>query len=90
MCHLHEVRIELSRYCKRNKLADAFGTFDGGKQCLIDDRLTDYRYSIIIENDIFYYFFTEKIVNCFASQTIPLYLGARKTDEFFMLMGLLC
>lgn len=83
MCHLHEVRIELSRYCKRNNIADTFGDFDGGRLCIIDDSLRDYRYSIILENDISDYFFTEKITNCFASQTIPIYLGASKISEFF-------
>jgi hypothetical protein len=29
------------------------------------------------------YFFTEKITNCFISQTIPIYLGARKIGDFF-------
>lgn len=83
LCHLHEVRVELSRYCRRNGLADTFGTFDGGNPCLVDDSLRDYRYSIIIENDISDYFFTEKITNCFAAQTIPIYLGARKIDQYF-------
>ena len=83
MYHLHEVRVGLSRYCKRNCLADTFGTFDGGAPCLADDSLRDYRYSIIIENDISDYFFTEKITNCFAAQTIPVYLGARKIDRYF-------
>jgi len=83
VCHLHKVRMELSRYCKRNHLADTFGTFDGGQPCLVDDSLRDYRYSIIIENDISDYFFTEKITNCFAAQTIPIYLGARKIDSYF-------
>ena len=83
MCHLHEARYNLSLYCKENNLADTFGTFDGGSLCLIDDSLKNYRYSIIIENDISDYFFTEKITNCFASQTIPIYLGAKKIGEFF-------
>ena len=89
VCHLHNVRIELSQYCKRNHLADTFGTFDGGKNCLIDESLTDYRYSIIIENDISDYFFTEKITNCFAAQTIPVYLGARKIDQYFNADGII-
>ena len=83
MCHLHEVRIVLSQYCKRNNWADTFGTFDGGPICCIDDSLKDYRFSIIIENDVSDYFFTEKLTNCFAAQTIPIYLGARKINEFF-------
>lgn len=83
MCPLHKVRIELSKYCKKHNLADTFGTFDGGKLCLIDDSLKEYRYSIIIENDVSDYFFTEKITNCFASQTIPIYLGAKKINDYF-------
>lgn len=89
MCHLHEVRIKLSKYCKKGNLADTFGTFDGGSMCLIDDSLRDYRFSIIIENDVSDYFFTEKITNCFASQTIPIYLGAKKINNFFNENGII-
>lgn len=89
MCHLHKARIELSKYCKKNHLADTFGTFDGGELCCIDDSLKDYRFSIIVENDISDYFFTEKLTNCFASQTIPIYLGAKKIDEFFNKDGII-
>lgn len=38
---------------------------------------------------IYLTFLNKKIVNCFASQTIPLYLGARKTDEFFYADGII-
>lgn len=89
VCRLHDVRIAVSRYCKENNLADTFGTFDGGRPCLIDDSLRDYRYSIIIENDISDYFFTEKITNCFAAQVIPVYLGARKIDQYFNPEGII-
>ena len=43
-----------------------------------------------IENDISDYFFTERIINCFAAQTIPIYLGARKIQEFFNIDGIIC
>lgn len=89
MCEMHKLRIEVSRYCKRNGVADTFGTFDGGEYCLVDDTLKEYRYSIIIENDISDYFFTEKITNCFAAQTIPVYLGAAKIGEFFNVEGII-
>ena len=82
-CELHRFRIELARLCKREKLADTYGTFDGGKLCGIEESLQNYRYSIAIENDISDYFFCEKLTNCFAAQTIPIYLGAKKIDEFF-------
>ena len=83
LCPLHKARIETAGYCKRNGLADTYGTFDGGSYCKVDDTLREYRYSFSFENDISDYFFTEKITNCFAAQTIPIYLGARKISEFF-------
>ena len=70
-------------------MADTFGTFDGGKLCSVEETLTDYRYSIAIENQISDYFFCEKITNCFAAQTIPIYTGARKLDEFFNMDGVI-
>lgn len=88
-CDLHRFRIEAARLCKREGLADTFGSFDGGKLCGIEESLTRYRYSIAIENSISDYFFCEKLTNCFAAQTIPIYLGARKIDEFFNIDGII-
>ena len=51
--------------------------------------LQKYRYSIIIENDVTPYFFTEKITNCFAAQTIPIYLGATEIHKFFNPEGII-
>ena len=82
-CELHRVRKDLAMRCRREGLADAFGTFDGGEKVTPESTLKDYRYSIIIENDIEPLFFTEKLTNCFASQTIPVYLGAERIHEFF-------
>ncbi len=83
MCDLHKYRLDLAMTCKREHLADTYGTFDGGDLIDIKESLTNYRFSIAIENDITSYFFTEKITNCFASLTIPIYLGASKIDKFF-------
>ena len=35
------------------------------------------------------YFFTEKITNCFAAMTVPIYLGATKIHEFFNVDGII-
>ena len=42
-----------------------------------------YRYSVVVENYIAPFYFTEKIMNCFAAETIPIYLGATQIDKFF-------
>jgi len=88
-CDLHRFRIDVARRCKKEGIADTFGTFDGGTYSDISESLKEYRYSIIVENTISDYFFCEKITNCFAAQTIPIYLGARKIDEFFNADGII-
>lgn len=83
MVRMHLVRQAFAQKCKAEHLADTFGRFDGGPYVPIELPFQHYRYSIAIENEITPYYFTEKITNCFASMTIPIYLGAPKVDQFF-------
>jgi Glycosyltransferase family 10 (fucosyltransferase) C-term len=83
MCPLHYLRIEVARQCKREGLADTFGTFDGGPFVDIAETLTDYRYTIAFENEISPYWFTERITSSFLSMTVPIYLGAERISDFF-------
>ncbi len=48
-----------------------------------------YRYSIVVENGIEPFYFTEKIMNAFAAQTIPIYLGATEIGRFFNADGII-
>ena len=90
MCELHRFRLELARMCKAEHLADTYGRFDGGEYVQsVDETLDDYRFSLIIENDISDYYFSERLTSCFAAQTIPVYLGARKITEFFNEEGMI-
>lgn len=88
-CQLHIKRKKLAEILKKNKMADTYGTFDGGKNIIIADSLTDYMYSIAIENYVAPYYFTEKILNCFASQTVPIYVGASDLSKFFNMDGVI-
>ncbi|MFP3089896.1 hypothetical protein LQZ21_06165 [Treponema sp. TIM-1] len=83
MVPLHKYRNAIAMQCKTNQLADAYGKFDGGRYFEISEPYKDYRFSIVIENEITPYGFTEKITNCLASMTIPVYLGATKIDSLF-------
>lgn len=51
--------------------------------------LNRYMFSIVIENTVSPLYFTEKLLNCFASKTIPIYLGASETGNFFNQEGIL-
>ena len=83
MCRMHLVRQEFAKKCKAEHLADTFGRFDGGPYVPIEVPFQHYRFSIAIENFQSRYYFTEKITNCFAAQTIPIYLGATEIDKFY-------
>ena len=88
-CELHRRRLDLARMLKADGAVDTFGTFDGGDSIKIADSLDDYRYTIAVENHISGLYFTEKLMNCFASMTVPIYFGATKIGDFFNTDGII-
>lgn len=52
------------------------------------DGLRDYRFQVVIENAWCDYYFTEKLIDCFATGTIPIYLGCPTIGSFFNLGGM--
>jgi Glycosyltransferase family 10 (fucosyltransferase) C-term len=57
--------------------------FIGGKQCLF----TGFQFSIVIENSRQQNYFTEKIIDCLITKTIPIYWGCPNINEFFDITG---
>jgi len=47
------------------------------------DALAPYRYSIAFENTIAPYYFTEKLMDCFVAETLPLYVGSPAIGTHF-------
>ena len=89
MCELHRARIELARALKDNPYVDVMGTIDGGEYVEPDRIYQEYKFSIAFENYIDDYWFTEKICNCFANKTIPIYFGCKFISEFFNPAGII-
>ena len=85
MCPLHIFRFQLANYLKET--TDLVTTTVGCASPSGDDKiyhsLHDYRYNIVIENYIDKWYFTEKLLNCFATGTIPIYIGATELDKYF-------
>jgi len=54
-----------------------------------EDGLCDYMFSVVIENGFYKSYFTEKILDCFASGTIPIYLGSPDIGEYFNVDGII-
>ena len=90
-CPLHKARLELYHYFNEHGGVDCFyGDWNNSEIPNIkpQDYLEHYKFSIIIENDLDDYWYTEKILNCFATKTIPIYVGARKINELFNEKGI--
>ena len=87
LCDLHKERKRIAR--KYKDKIDVYGTIDGGNYCNPIDTLENYMYSVVIENYIDDLWFTEKICNCFATKTIPIYYGARDIYKFFNELGII-
>ncbi|MFW9948732.1 MAG: hypothetical protein ACFFKA_01235 [Candidatus Thorarchaeota archaeon] len=51
--------------------------------------LKDFRYSIVIENCKQDYYFTEKLIDCIKTGTIPIYWGCPSISNFFDINGIL-
>lgn len=51
--------------------------------------LDNYMFSVAIENAIYDTYFTEKVLDCFATKTIPLYMGSRGINKFFNEEGII-
>lgn len=89
MCKLHKVRADIARHYKDDNRVDTYGNAVNNHIEKKSDALESYRYSIVLENNVAPYYFTEKILDCFASMTVPIYLGASKIGEFFNMDGII-
>lgn len=54
-----------------------------------EEGLCEYMFSVAIENDCYETYFTEKILDCFAVGTIPVYLGAPDIGKHFNENGII-
>lgn len=64
----------------KNKV-DLFGSGRPNQLKDKEDGLVDYMFSVAIENDNSDTYFTEKLTDCFAVGTVPIYWGSRKVVE---------
>jgi hypothetical protein len=51
--------------------------------------LESHAFNIAIENYVDDFYFTEKLLNCFATGTVPIYRGARQIGDFFNSAGII-
>jgi len=72
-----------------DKQIDLFGTLPGNHVSNKLASLKRYMFQIVFENSIADIYFTEKILDCFVTGTIPIYYGTKKINDFFNPEGIL-
>jgi hypothetical protein len=80
----HKLRHEVIRNFKN---IDVYG----GGYTRIENKITglkDYRFSFAIENVKQDYYFTEKLIDCFRTGTVPIYWGCPSIGDFFNEKGM--
>lgn len=68
-----------------NKYKDSLDLYGRGFNDISckEDGLSDYMFSIAVENSVYDTYFTEKLTDCFATGTIPVFYGCRGVSEYF-------
>ena len=85
----HRMRFRTYDRLKDDNRVDFYGS---GCEKPIDfkiDGLKDYMFSIVIENSIESDYFTEKLLDCFLSGTIPIYVGTKNVSNYFDSNGII-
>lgn len=91
----HRFRLEVAEAVRAAGLGvDVYGRgHDGvpgfGEVAEKSDALSSYRYSITMENCRAPGYFSEKLIDCFRTGTVPIYWGAPEVGEFFDPSGIL-
>lgn len=75
----HQLRHSIAKMINdTGRKIDILGSGTGTRLNKKSDALNEYYFSIVVENSIDDFYITEKIFDCFATQTIPIYWG---TDQ---------
>ena len=86
MCNEHKKRLEIVE--KFKNFIDLYGR-DYNPIDIKEEGLNDYYFSIVIENLNYSNGYSEKITDCFATGTIPIYLGSPDIGEVFNTDGMI-
>ena len=86
MCEGHAKRLEWVE-----RIGDQVDLYGRGFNEIADkeEGLCDYMFSVAIENGEYETYFTEKLLDCFATGTIPVYLGAPDIGDYFNKEGII-
>ena len=83
----HETRFQVAN--QLSQFIDIMGSGNTGVHLKKIHSCKNYAFSVVIENCKEDYYFTEKIIDCFLTGTIPIYWGCPSIGDFFNKKGFL-
>lgn len=87
-CPGHQLRQMIASQLRG--IADCYGNFFKNPVATSWDGIAPYRYHLAVENDAIDNYFTEKLLNCFQTKTVPIYWGCTNLKDFgFNLDGII-
>lgn len=85
-----KINIPINFYnSSRRPSPEASGAETIGSELSDKEKLFDNMFSIVIENTKEPYYFSEKLIDCLQSKTIPVYYGCSRLEEFFNMNGVI-
>jgi len=85
----HVLRHQIYNEYKNSNIIDFYGAGAEKKVNYKLEGLKNYMYSVTIENSIEDDYFTEKIIDCFLTGTIPIYYGTNNISQYFDSEGII-
>ena len=85
----HRMRHRVYDRFKNTNLVDFYGSGCDKELEYKVDAIKDHMFTIVIENSIESDYFTEKLLDCFLTGTIPIYVGSKTTREYFNSDGII-
>lgn len=82
-------RLDIAKHMHSYGLGDVFGSSVGFTIDNKIDGLKDYAFSVAIENCSEDYYFSEKLIDCFLTGSVPIYWGCPSIGEFFDSKGIM-
>jgi len=77
----HAFRKQVIDYCLKRGDVDVYGRGYNEINSK-EEGLNDYMFSIVMENSQADWYFSEKLIDCFVTQTLPIYWGCNVSDYF--------
>ena len=92
-CWLKQEEITLpKKFFYSTRINGELKKFDGNLPCSKDSKLElfkDTMFHIVMENSRINDYFSEKILDCFATWTVPIYFGCPNINEYFDIRGII-